>query len=224
MRTCPIGILGAALLLVGVAEPCRAQTPRDDDQVRLQPGDAVRLEVFPSLTRSVPVSAEPTAGTTVGQALDFAVDAEGRVLLPVVGMVQVVGRPFSEVRREVERAYAAEYTDAAVRLTPLLRIAVLGEVRQPGLLPVDPTMTFADVLAAAGGLTDVANRKDIRLVRADGTLVLSDAKDVVGVAVPLRSGDRIVVGHRSWLSANLPFVLGAGASVVASLLTALIVR
>ena len=221
----------ALLLALVQAGAVHAQTAAADEDVRLAAGDAVRLEVFESLTQGTrPIetprvsSLRPTPETLGGTPQEFPVDASGWVLLPVAGMVRVAGRPFGEVRREVERAYAAEFMQAAIRVTPLIRVAVLGEVRTPGLLPVDPTMTFADVLAAAGGLTDLADRKDVRLVRSDGTLVLSDASDIVDVHVPLRSGDRIVVGHRSWLSANLPFVVGAGASVVASILTALIVR
>ena len=221
----------AVLVLFAVAGPARAQTRSADEEVRLAAGDAVRLEVFESLSLGTRATDAPTPNTLRparealgGAPLEFQVDASGRVLLPVAGMVQVAGRPFGDVRHEVESAYAAEFTDAVVRVTPLIRVAVLGEVRTPGLLPVDPTMRLADVVAAAGGLTDLANRKDVRLVRSDGTLVRSDANDIVAIGVQLRSGDRIVVGRRSWLSANMPFVIGAGASVVASVLTALIVR
>ena len=49
-------------------------------------------------------------------------------------------------------------------------------------------------------------------------------RELAALTVPLRSGDRIVVGGRSWLSENLPFVMGAGASVMAAVLTAVIVR
>jgi polysaccharide export outer membrane protein len=155
---------------------------------------------------------------------DYTVDADGLALLPLLGLVRVADRPFAEVRREIERAFAEEYVDATVRVTPLVRIALLGEVRTPGLLPVDPTMTLADVVAAAGGLTPSANRKDVRLVRDDETLLVTAEGEMVGLRVPLRSGDRIVVGRRSWASENLPFVLGAGAWVVGAVLPALIVR
>ena len=237
MHTCSSKSLGTlvAVLVCGTSS-LGAQASGGDGTLLLRPGDAVRLEVFSSLSRSAPtllsdVSPAAALGLSAtprgdeGQARnEFSLDAQGRVLLPIVGMVQVSGRPFQEAREEVVRAFDKEFTNAVLRVTPLMRIAVLGEVRQPGLLPVDPTMTFADVLAAAGGLTDLANRKDVRLIRADGTLLLSDARDIVSVRTPLRPGDRIVVGHRSWVSANLPFVLGAGASVVASVLTALIIR
>jgi polysaccharide export outer membrane protein len=200
-----------------------AQAPGDPDELVLGPGDAVRLEVLESLTRSVPAAQDPSLGRLLRHP-EFDVDASGRALLPVAGLIQVAGRPFGEVRREVERAFGAEFTNAGVRVTPLIRVAVLGEVRTPTLLTVDPTMSFADVLAAVGGLTEQANHKDVRLVRADGTLVKTAATEVVAVELSLRSGDRVMVGRRSWVSTNLPFVLGAGASIVASILTAVIVR
>ena len=194
------------------------QAPPSAEAMRLGPGDLVRVEAF--LARSVPDSLRTGA---VG-AGEYMVDARGFALLPLVGMLQVAGRPFEDVRADIEEAYAREFVDARVRVTPLVRVALLGEVRVPGLLPVDPTMTLADVVAAAGGLNPSADREDIRLVRGDETVVVADELQLAALTVPLRTGDRIVVGRRSWLSENLPFVLGAAASVVASVLTALIVR
>jgi len=236
MHVSATGLVTAAIVLLHPLS-LEAQKPTGDGDVRLAPGDAVRLELLPSLSRAgsdrdptrrfraeFPEPArQPLQGEAEGTR-EFDVDAQGDVVLPVAGRVHVAGRPFVEVRTEVQQAFDAEFTEPAVRLTPLVRIAVLGEVRAPGLFRADPTMTFADLLAAAGGLTDLADRDDVRLMRADGTVILSEARDVVGVTLPMSSGDRIVVGHRSWLSANMPFVVGAGASVVASILTALIVR
>ena len=200
------------------ATAAAGQAPPSAEAMRLGPGDLVRVEAF--LARSVPDSLRTGA---VG-AGEYMVDARGFALLPLVGMLQVAGRPFEDVRADIEEAYAREFVDARVRVTPLVRVALLGEVRVPGLLPVDPTMTLADVVAAAGGLNPSADREDIRLVRGDETVVVADELQLAALTVPLRTGDRIVVGRRSWLSENLPFVLGAAASVVASVLTALIVR
>jgi protein involved in polysaccharide export with SLBB domain len=196
-----------------------AQVATTAPEVRLGPGDAIRLEVFPER------GALPVRGLESGrERLDYDVDSSGRVLLPVAGVVQVEGRDFEDVRADVVRAFSEEFSGALVRLIPLLRIGVLGEVRTPGLLPVDPTMSVSDVLAAAGGLTDLANQEDIRLVRDGRTVLVSSAEDVVEVRDRLSSGDQIVVGRRSWISQNTPWLIGAGASVVASVLTALLVR
>ena len=41
---------------------------------------------------------------------------------------------------------------------------------------------------------------------------------------PLRSGDRVFVGRRSFVSRNGPLMMGAGASILAAVLTSLILR
>lgn len=220
MRT--LTLPSALLALVAAAPALRGQATGAVSELRLGPGDVVRIEVLPAPSGAT-VAPQVGAGRTDG-AGDYAVDAEGFALLPLLGLVQVASRPFGRVREDIERAYQAEYVNASVRITPLFRVAVIGEVRTPGLLPVDPTMTLADVIAAVGGLTPSADRKAIRLVRGSETLLLAAESDVVSEDIALRSGDRIVVARRSWVAENLPFVMGAGASVLAAVLTALIVR
>jgi protein involved in polysaccharide export with SLBB domain len=106
----------------------------------------------------------------------------------------------------------------------VLRIAVLGEVIQPGLIPVDPTFTLADIVASAGGLTPSADRGDIALVR-DGQRVLTTSIEELALArAAVLSGDQVFVGRRSWVSENIPILVGGGVSVIATLITALILR
>jgi polysaccharide export outer membrane protein len=198
------------VVLSPLVQPLAGQSPNGGEPLRLRPGDALRLEV-----RDEP--------DLLG---DYAVDSEGQVLLPLVGLVSVAGRPFEEVRRDLLTAFGRELADPAgrVRVTPVLRIAVLGEVMQPGLVPVDPTFTLADVLASAGGLTPAADRGSISLVR-DGLSVVVTSMDELALAeASIHSGDRIVVGRRSWWEENLSIVLGGGVSVVAAVITALLLR
>jgi protein involved in polysaccharide export with SLBB domain len=85
-------------------------------------------------------------------------------------------------------------------------------------------MSLADVIALAGGLTMSANRGDVRLVREEETLMVTDQGSIAGVDVPIESGDRIVVGRRSWAAENLPLLIGTASSVLVSLVTVLILR
>ena len=195
-------------LLVSAPVPASGQAVPDAPSVRLRAGDAVRLDVVD----------EPALGG------DFSVDESGRVLLPLVGLVPVAGRDFEDVRREVGAAFARELSNRPVRITPLLRIAVLGEVRTPGLYPVDPTFTMGDVLSLAGGLGPEADRGSVELVRDGRVVEAANALDLGALSQRLRSGDQIVVGRRSWLRANTATFVGAGASVVVAILTALILR
>jgi polysaccharide export outer membrane protein len=176
--------------------------------LRLRPGDSVRLEV-----RDEP----DLAG-------DFQIDESGRVLLPLIGLVSAADRDFADVRAEVEMAYDRELSQSEVRVTPLLRVAVLGEVRTPGLYPVDPTFTLGDVLALAGGLGPEADEDGIALVREGRAIVEVDAQDLVALALPLRSGDQLVVGRRGWIQANAPAFVGAALSLVVAVATTLLLR
>jgi len=197
-----------ALLAPGAAAQQPGAAAQRPVELRLRPGDAVRIEVRD----------EPSLG---GQ---FQVGDDGAILIPGIGILAVAGRPMAEVEAEVRRAYARELADPVLRVVPLVRVAVLGEVARPGLFPVDPTHTLADVLATVGGLTPLADRGNIVLVRDGVRRRLRLDPGSAALAEPLRSGDRIVVGRRSWFSENLAIFVGAAASVAAAAVTSLIVR
>lgn len=196
--------LGVVALTV-FAMPARAQGV---DSLRLRPGDAIR----------VAVRDEPSLSG------EFPVGADSAVLLPELGPVRVVGRPFSDVVQALDTAFAARLVDPAIQVTPIVRVAVLGEVRRPGLFPVDPSLTLADVLASAGGLTPDASTHAIELVR-NGTVVatrLDPQAPALGMVI--RPGDQVFVRRRSWISQNTPFILGALGSVAAAAIASLIVK
>ena len=193
------------LLLLLLPTSALLAQAQEGDLLRLGPGDRVRVEV---------------AGDSVLSG-DFDVDSEGAVLVPIIGFTAAANRPFDEVARDIVDAFSRELVDPLVRVIPLLRVSVLGEMRIPGLYWVDPTMTLAEVLAGSGGLTDSARTGDVRLRRRGESIVVSaDAQILPG----LRSGDRVVVGRRGFVSENGPLLIGAVTSVIAAILTSLILR
>src|SRR3990172_8473398 len=98
----------ALLLSAALIGTLRAQNP-----LLLRPGDALRVQVRD----------EPSWSG------DFDVGEDGTVLLHPLGLVPVAGRPFAQVKDELLRAYQRELVNAAVTISPLVRIAVLGEVQ-----------------------------------------------------------------------------------------------
>lgn len=191
-----------------VAGSGRAQSPPAEGPLLLRPGDAIRLAV----------KDEPTLS---GQ---YVVAEDGNVLLPLIGAVAVAARPFPQVQQQIQAAYGLHLIEPILQVTPLVRIAVLGEVRQPGLYPVDPSYTLADAIAAAGGLSPQANQNKISLVRGGEVVVARLNVHSQSLGVTLRSGDQILVARRGWLVDNLPILIGAATSVAAAALTAVIIR
>jgi protein involved in polysaccharide export with SLBB domain len=97
---------------------------------------------------------------------------------------------------------------------------VLGAVRNPGLYPVDPTMTLGDVLALAGGTTQEGNPNKLALIRG-GEKLSRDLSHGIRVAdSEIRSGDEIFVPERSWISRN-PGILATAITASVSLFIAL---
>jgi polysaccharide biosynthesis/export protein len=201
-----IVVLAVTLLLLAPLSAL-AQSGSSAPPLRLRPGDAVRLQVRD----------EPELSG------EFRLDEAGQVMLPLIGLVPVAGRDFTEVRREVVAGYDRELTLTEVSLTPLIRIAVLGEVTKPSLSPVDPTYTLVDLLALAGGLTPAANR-DRSLIVRDGAETELSADDELTLAQQLRSGDQIIVGKRGWVAENMALLLSAGTSLIVAVATTLILR
>lgn len=166
----------------------------------LMPGDKIRLEFW----------REPALSG------DYVVDEAGRVVLPILGSMDVTGRPAPELKRRLLEAYDEQLRNQDVQIVLLRRVRVLGAVKEPGLYHADPTMTLADVVALAGG--SEGRLKGIKLQR-DGRTIQSDLKGETPVAERLRSGDQILVPEKRWLARYAPIIVGgliSGAALVLS--------
>lgn len=195
-------LFGAFLALA--AAPAAAQST---DEFQLRPGDALR----------VVIKNEPELSG------EFPVEADGSVMLPIIGIAQATDKSVAMLRSELEARYARELAEPEVQLTPLVRVSVLGEVKNPGLFLADPTHVVRDVIAMAGGLTPSANRR-VRITRAGVETVAEYEAGAAELDARLRSGDEIFVDRRSWLGDNLGIFIGAAASVAAAAVTSWIVR
>ena len=214
-RHVPIGSGARALLAVlgaGVLAACGGNPPpvpppsASVAPPALQPGDAVRVRVW----REGDLSGE------------FQVDQRGVVTLPLLGEREVTGMHPDSLRDRLVTEYREYLQNPSVDVTLLRRISVLGEVRSPGLYPVDGTMTLADAIAMAGGVGPQGNKDDIRLIR-DGAEIRTDLDEQILVGSgDLRSGDQVVVGQKSWFSRNSGAVFGSVIAASAIIAAALI--
>ena len=107
-------------------------------------------------------------------------------------------------------------------MTILRRINILGEVRSPGLYPADATISLADALALAGGVTHLADPNKIQLVRENEVIAEGLDQAAMIAASDIRSGDQIIVGQKSWFSRNLGVVIGSAIAAAGLIAAALI--
>lgn len=150
----------------------------------LRPGDIIRITVW---------GQEEYSG-------QFQVDETGAVHYPVLGEIDTRGMTVAALRERIRSGLETLFTTPFITITPLFRIAVLGHVRNPGLYTVDPTLSVLDIVALAGGATDVGNLGKIRLLRPGSeTRVSFEEESTRGRAlqeIGIRSGDQILVPRR----------------------------
>ncbi|MGA2564974.1 MAG: SLBB domain-containing protein [Steroidobacteraceae bacterium] len=136
------------LLLLGrTALGWAADTPPTDKRylAALGPGDTVSMEVY----------GQPDMKTTISVADD------GTISIPLAGKVQVAGLSSVDAGQRVEKALrdGQFLVDPHVTLTIVQArsqlVSVLGEVHQPGRYPIDSNTSVFDLLAQAGGVTEV---------------------------------------------------------------------
>lgn len=198
--------LAVSVYACSSSPPPQPGTPATPDSPALLPGDAVRVQVW----READLS-----GT-------FAVDDRGIVTLPLLGEREVGGLAPAQLRDVLLTDYKEYLQNPSVEVTILRRINILGEVRSPGLYPVDATVSLADALALAGGVTPTADPNKIQLVRDNEVVAKGvDQAAVIG-ASDIRSGDQIVVGQKSWLARNTAIILGSFIAATAVVAAAII--
>lgn len=153
-----------------------------------QPGDLVLLEVQGDTAL--------TDTFTVGPRRELQLPA------PTVGTLSLDGVLRSELEERLTAWVGRFVRDPVVRARPLLRLSIQGEVEEAGFYGVPVDAPLADAIMAAGGTTELANMKTLRIER-DGRPILEGSALQRAIAdgrtvdeVNLRGGDVIAVDRR----------------------------
>lgn len=101
----------------------------------------------------------------------FTVRAGPVLFLPTIGDIQVGGLLRSEMGARVAEHLSRYIVDPVVRVQPLMRVAVAGQVGSPGFYTVPSESLISDVLMTAGGPTGEADLRRVYVERRGNKLV-----------------------------------------------------
>jgi polysaccharide export outer membrane protein len=158
-------------------------------EYRISRGDKLRIEVYKDTYLSQSVQVRP----------------DGRITLPLAGDLGAEGLTSIELRDRIStmlKEYVANPVVTVIVVETVDPVVyVMGEVNNPGSVPIRGALTVLQALAVTGGFKDFANPKDIRILRrgADGTTVATipfNYKDAIkpdAKVVYLQPGDTVVV-------------------------------
>ena len=159
--------------------------------------------------------------------LDTLQVRSGKVLqFPGLGEMSLVGVLRSELNEAI-RTYLAKYlTSPVVRATPLLPIAVLGNVAQPGFYYTPADVVLRDVIMRAGGPAGDADLSKIVIRRSGEVIWNADATRIAlsdGLALDalhLRAGDEIFIPQRRRFNSQVLFgVISTSIALIAAVVS-----
>lgn len=97
----------------------------------------------------------------------YLVDAEGKIVFPVLGEIKVLGMKTTDVANLLEERLSEQVKDPMVLVRLInAKVTVMGEVNRPGQYTmVNGRMTLLDALGAAGDLSVYGQRDNILITR-----------------------------------------------------------
>jgi polysaccharide export outer membrane protein len=169
-----------------------AQTRTADDMYRIAAHDGLTVLVYQHVEMSGPIKVRSDGNITVG----------------LLGDVVAAGKTPPALALEIENLLrarnligtATKVVTVAVDDAAPIRVSVMGEVAQTGLLSLAPGSGLSEALASSGGFSEFAHRDRIYVLRRTPELVrirfrfadLVQGKGNAGT-FQLRSGDIVVV-------------------------------
>ena len=176
----------------------------------LRPGDLIKVHVY----RDSELSGE------------YLIDPQGNVQIPGLGVVRAAGLDPTQVKESLVSALRSRgVSSPEIAVQPLVRVSVLGEVRNPALYPVDPGTALIQLLTLAGGPTDRANLKRTRVVRDGRAFVVDLESGLSGSAsgrIVLYSNDVVYVPRKTGFTRETLSFVFAGLSVALAVINVIL--
>ncbi len=133
------------------------QHPESEGTYVLRPGDEIEILVWE----------QPSFNTLT------TVSKLGTIAIPLVGEIVVAGLTQEELKRDLEGKLGEYIRDEinltiSIRNTDTLIVSVLGMVASPDNYPVMDQTSIFRIISTAGGTTEDANLKKVKLYRQSG--------------------------------------------------------
>jgi polysaccharide biosynthesis/export protein len=168
--------------------PTAAASVSTMPEYRLVPGDKIRIEVYKDAQLSQSAQIRP----------------DGKITIPLVGDVDAVNQTPAQLRARLTESLKEYMNNPSVTVIVVETVVptayVMGEVRNPGAVALQGEISVLQALALSGGLTEFADRDEIRVLRKSlvgvETLTFRYKDAVKGMAqaqMYLRPGDTVIV-------------------------------
>lgn len=153
-------------------------TTTPSNEYRVQPLDLLDINVYREADLSLKVRVSQT----------------GNINYPLLGAVVVAGLTVPEVQEKLTKLLGKDYlvdprVTVAVEPSSTQKVIVIGQVKTPGTYEVPATepLTVLQLIARAGGFTDIAATDKVTVIRGEGA---KQKKFTVNVAAIIKGADK----------------------------------
>ena len=172
----------------GIEAAVSVATPPTGPQYKLGPEDQIRVSVWENAQLT----------------LDLVVRPDGKISMPLIQDVTAEGQTVAELATHIQEKLTAFIKEPQVSVIVLQinapKFYVIGNVVRPGTYPLRGETSVLQALSIAGGFTQFASLKSIKLIRNTGgrqEVRKINYYDVIGASgegnLLLKSGDTIAV-------------------------------
>jgi polysaccharide biosynthesis/export protein len=182
---------------IGTIESSASNGVIGEPQLRIGPGDLIDMKVF--------------GVQELGQ--EVRVTDQGDASINLIGSIHLAGQTAAEAQEMIARKFQEgnfvlnPHVSVMIREYGTQGVAVLGEVKNPGVYQVLGKRTLLDLISLAGGTTAYADSRATIKRHADGSmlavLVTRDARNSFMADVELQPGDKVMIPR-----AGIIYVLG----------------
>jgi len=177
-------------------------------QYHIKPQDILEIRNLQNSKNIVDLTPSQGGASSQGgantQSETYQVEEDGTVALTGLGHVAVVGLTRYEAQKKIEDLYKSTFLKQPIIELKIvnLKVTVLGEIKAQGNYPlVKDKTTLVELIGEAGGLTEKANEKNIKIIRGDEKnpkvteINLNDIRAINDPAALLQSGDIIYIAQ-----------------------------
>jgi len=140
------------------------------------------------------------------------VNSKGYAKFPLIGSIKVTDYYEEDLARHLEKLYSKYIIKPQINVDVInKRVAVLGEVKKPGVVQItNETISLFEVLAQSGGLTSTGERNGVVILRGDmrnpqmSIIDLTDMSSIMSHNTTLQPYDIVYVVP------NLNLIVGQG--------------
>jgi polysaccharide biosynthesis/export protein len=196
-----LALAGAAIL---VCAPNLLAQAKDAAQSAAPP-KAVQAADLPA---DYVIGAEDQLGIVFWRDADMSADVtvrpDGVITLPLIGDLRVIGLAPDALRLQIQNEAAKYVNDAnvtvIVKQVNSRKVFITGQVTRPGEYPLTASRNVMQIIALAGGLTEYADAKSIKIMRgqAQTTVFNFNYREVergknLSQNIQLKPGDTLIV-------------------------------